>query len=163
MIDKKFEDKLNKLREMYINKRPEESENLDEGKVMNNIIIPDQNDIILPDEEKEEKLNAKLELLTDKLVTLDEKLEDLLANDASADDISELKYYIDAVKNKKLILEQKLELIKNGEFDAARKERVKRQLTDLELKRCKALLGKKDCSKINEKIALKKKAINRLR
>lgn len=49
---------------------------------------------------KKKKLNAKLELLTDKLVTLDEKLEDLLANDASADDISELKYYIDAVKNK---------------------------------------------------------------
>ncbi len=47
------------------------------------------------------------------------------------------------LKIKKLILEQKLELIKNGEFDAARKERVKRQLTDLELKRCKALLGKK--------------------
>ena len=54
----------------------------------------------LSDEEKEEKRNAKLELLTDKLVTLDEKLEDLFANDASADDISELKYYIDAVKNK---------------------------------------------------------------
>ena len=32
MIDKKFEDKLNKLREMYINKRPEESENLDDSK-----------------------------------------------------------------------------------------------------------------------------------
>ena len=142
MIDKKFEDKLNKLREMYINKRPEESEKLDDSKKFEAFMA-------LSDEEKEEKLNAKLELLTDKLVTLDEKLE--------------LKYYIDAVKNKKLILEQKLELIKNGEFDAARKERVKRQLTDLELKRCKALLGKKDCSKINEKIALKKKAINRLR
>ena len=152
MIDKKFEDKLNKLREMYINKRPEESEKLDDSKKFEAFMA-------LSDEEKEEKLNAKLELLTDKLVTLDEKLGDLLA----ADDISELKYYIDAVKNKKLILEQKLELIKNGEFDAARKERVKRQLTDLELKRCKALLGKKDCSKINEKIALKKKAINRLK
>lgn len=75
-----------------------------------------------------------------------------MAKNASADDISELKYYIDAVKNKKLILEQKLELIKNGEFDAARKERVKRQLTDLELKRCKALLGKKDCSKSMKKL-----------
>ena len=149
MIDKKFEDKLNKLREMYINKRPEESEKLDDSKKFEAFMA-------LSDEEKEEKLNAKLELLTDKLVTLDEKLGDLLAKNASADDISE-------VKNKKLILEQKLELIKNGEFDAARKERVKRQLTDLELKRCKALLGKKDCSKINEKIALKKKAINRLK
>ena len=156
MIDKKFEDKLNKLREMYINKRPEESEKLDDSKKFEAFMA-------LSDEEKEEKLNAKLELLTDKLVTLDEKLGDLLAKNASADDISELKYYIDAVKNKKLILEQKLELIKNGEFDAARKERVKRQLTALELKRCKALLGKKDCSKINEKIALKKKAINRLK
>ena len=135
MIDKKFEDKLNKLREMYINKRPEESEKLDDSK----------------------KFEAFMALSDE------EKLGDLLAKNASADDISELKYYIDAVKNKKLILEQKLELIKNGEFDAARKERVKRQLTDLELKRCKALLGKKDCSKINEKIALKKKAINRLK
>ena len=118
MIDKKFEDKLNKLREMYINKRPEESEKLDDSKKFEAFMA-------LSDEEKEEKLNAKLELLTDKLVTLDEKLGDLLAKNASADDISELKYYIDAVKNKKLILEQKLELIKNGEFDAARKERVK--------------------------------------
>ena len=39
----------------------------------------------------------------------------------------------------------------------------KKFVADLELKRCKALLGKKDCSKINEKIALKKKAINRLK
>ena len=101
MIDKKFEDKLNKLREMYINKRPEESEKLDDSKKFEAFMA-------LSDEEKEEKLNAKLELLTDKLVTLDEKLGDLLAKNASADDISELKYYIDAVKNKKLILEQKL-------------------------------------------------------
>ena len=106
---------------MYINKRPEESEKLDDSKKFEAFMA-------LSDEEKEEKLNAKLELLTDKLVTLDEKLGDLLAKNASADDISELKYYIDAVKNKKLILEQKLELIKNGEFDAARKERVKRCL-----------------------------------
>ena len=110
MIDKKFEDKLNKLREMYINKRPEESEKLDDSKKFEAFMA-------LSDEEKEEKLNAKLELLTDKLVTLDEKLGDLLAKNASADDISELKYYIDAVKNKKLILEQKLELIKNGGCD----------------------------------------------
>lgn len=151
MIDKKFEDKLKNLRELYIDKRPEVSQKLEDSKKFEAFMA-------LSDEEKEEKLHAKLEMLTDKLIKLDEKLGNALAND-----ISELKYYIDAVKNKKLILEQKLELIKNGEFDIARKERVKRQLTDLELKRCKALLGKKDCSKINEKIALKKKAINRLK
>ena len=156
MIDKKFEDKLKNLRELYIDKRPEVSQKLDDSKKFEAFMA-------LSDEEKEEKLHAKLEMLTDKLSKLDEKLGNALANEASANDISELKYYIDAVKNKKLILEQKLELIKNGEFDIARKERVKRQLTDLELKRCKALLGKKDCSKINEKIALKKKAINRLK
>ena len=155
MIDKKFEEKLKNLRELYLDKRPEKSAE-EQAQALEAYTK-------LTDEEKATKLRHQLEKLSEKLVKLDEKLGELRAEKASKADISELKYYIDAVKNKKMILEQKLELIEGGEFDAARREKVKRQLTDLELKRCRALLSKKDCSKIDEKIALKKEAMKRLK
>lgn len=56
MIDKKFEDKLNKLREMYINKRPEESEKLDDSKKFEAFMA-------LSDEEKKKSSTLNLNYL----------------------------------------------------------------------------------------------------
>ena len=48
MIDKKFEDKLKNLRELYIDKRPEVSQKLEDSKKFEAFMA-------LSDEEKEEK------------------------------------------------------------------------------------------------------------
>ena len=155
MIDKKIEEKLKNLRELYLEKR---SDKESDQKVQEFDTFTTLNT-----EEKEHKLLHQLELINQKLSQLNVRLTSLKAEKASKTELSELKYYIDNVKTKKVILEQKLEFIQSGELDATRKEKVKRQLTELELKRCKALLNKKDCSKIDEKIALKKEAIKRLK
>lgn len=155
MIDKDIEERLKTLRELYLDKRPEN----DDSKAVQEFSIF----TALTTEEKEKKILSQLDLISKKLLDLDEKLEELRSKKSSPSEISELKYYIDAVKNKKMILEQKLEFIQTGESDLARKDKIKRQLTELEIKRCKALLTKKDCSKIEEKIALKKELIKRLK
>ena len=57
MIDKKFEDKLKNLRELYIDKRPEVSQKLEDSKKFEAFMA-------LSDEEKEEKLqNLGIEIL----------------------------------------------------------------------------------------------------
>ncbi|MCL2113675.1 MAG: hypothetical protein FWH31_06935 [Streptococcaceae bacterium] len=153
MIDKDIEEKLKTLRELYLDKR---SENDDDEST------PELDAFTsLTTEEKENKLLSHIDMISKKLIHLDEKLGQLRSKKASKTEISELKYYIDVVKNKKSILEQKLDYIQSGEFDAARKDKIKRQLTELELKRCKALLTKKDYSKIEEKIAAKKEQIKK--
>ena len=53
MIDKKFEDKLKNLRELYIDKRPEVSQKLEDSKKFEAFMA-------LSDEEKEEKLLLNL-------------------------------------------------------------------------------------------------------
>ncbi|RZI49767.1 hypothetical protein [Lactococcus kimchii] len=155
MIDKKFEDKLKNLRELYLDKRSSVA-NDEKSKEMDAFMA-------LTDEEKVKKIRLHLKQIVEKLTLLDNKLTQARAAKADKTELAEIKAYIDAVKTKKLILEQKLKYIETGEFDATRKEKIKRQLADLELKRCKALLGKKDCSKIEEKIALKKDSIKRLK
>jgi hypothetical protein len=155
MIDKKIEERLKNLRELYLDKRhdsPSDS-TIKELEGFTSLTL----------DEKEQKLLKHLHFLAEKLTSLNDQLELLREKNANRNEITELLQYISAVKTKKNLLEQKLEFLQSGESLAARKERVKRQLTDLELKRCRAILSKKDCAKIDEKIASKKESIRRLK
>ena len=94
---------------------------------------------------------------------MSQKLKDFHQQDASYEQISKLKHQIEALKYKQSLLQQRLEYVDSGESDFTKKEKLKRQLTELELKRCRALLGKKSCIKIDQKINQKKELFKKIK
>ena len=154
MNAQEFEQKLKALRSQYLNKQADDRDNNNEK---SEIFTP------LSTEEKRKKLLDNLHLLDEKLALLSSQLVELRENKAPTDKISELKQNIETLKFKHKLIEQKLEYVENGEADLLKKEKLKRQLTDLELKRCKALLSERDCSKIEQKIALKKEMLKKIK
>ena len=59
------------------------------------------------------------------------------------------------LQEKEALLREKMDFINSGETDDARREKLKRTLLELELKRAKLRFADKDCSKIDEKIRQK--------
>jgi hypothetical protein len=138
-----FEQRLRALRERYLENFPQDEiaqrEQLEAFKSMTA-------------REKEAKLEEALQLLHEKKALLTEKLEKI----TDVAQKTELEAHMTQLNVKIQHFEDKLILIQSGESDVARKERLKRQLTNLELKRCKFVLsGVQDQSKIDEKIAHK--------
>ncbi|MDR0199965.1 MAG: hypothetical protein LBI43_05240 [Streptococcaceae bacterium] len=107
--------------------------------------------------EKLERIQSSLDILVEKKSLFKEKYHALKA-EGKLDEAEETMSHIQMIADKIMHLEEKMAWIRSGETDPAKKERLKRQLAALELKRCKAQLDKKHCGKIDEKIAAKKEA-----
>lgn len=84
------------------------------------------------------------------------KIELLHKQEASQpENQAKIQQSLDLLQEKKDLLLEKLDFINSGETDDARREKLKRTLLDLELKRAKLKFADKDCSKIDEKIRQK--------
>ncbi|MCL2676865.1 MAG: hypothetical protein FWF14_03230 [Streptococcaceae bacterium] len=142
MENKKLEEQLNHLRDRYLAKNND------------NVTSEEHIHAHMTSDEKVKRINEMFDLMNEKETLIKERLTQLQENDK--DQKEDLKHHLEAISEKRALLEQKLEYIQEGEFDTAKKERLKRQLAELELKRCKLMLNKKDCSKIAQKIAQKK-------
>lgn len=134
------EQKLKELRERY-------SEGTREDKSEKDIFTP------LSSQEKEQKIS---QILQDCLSGITQVQNEITENKENPTKNQEdLENKLDLLQDKKALLEQKLDYIRSGEDDDQRKERLKRTLLDLELKRSKLKFADKDCSKIDEKIKQK--------
>ncbi|MDR0297809.1 MAG: hypothetical protein LBI11_04065 [Streptococcaceae bacterium] len=109
-------------------------------------------------EEKVARIGEALALLADKKALLKEKFQ---AYKTAGKDTHEIEEHLALVAEKMQHLEEKLAWSRSDAADPVRKERLKRQLTTLEIKRCKAQLEQKKCGKIDEKIAAKRSAFHR--
>ncbi|MFC4651374.1 hypothetical protein ACFO26_00430 [Lactococcus nasutitermitis] len=147
MSELDFKEQLKKMRELYLENHP-----IDKGE--NEVFTP------LSIEEKEKKLLDALEHLTSKIAYIK---NEIAKNDSSSKSLDDLKEQLEIFENKRVLFEQKLDFIKNGDYDDARREKLKRQLTELELKRCKLKLSQKDCSKVNQKIKQKSELFKKLK
>lgn len=154
MLDKDFEERLQGLKKRFLENSeiPSDSKKQDAGEYF----------MSLSNEEKEKKVTEFLDLMTQKQALIGEQLEKLKAENAEPAKIEELEEHLDAIEAKRLHAEQKLRFIQSGEIDPAKKEKLKRQLAELEIKRCKATLAKKNCSKLDNKIAEKKELFKKL-
>ena len=155
MSDKDFEQMLRDLREQYLEKEEITEETSDSEK--SEIYTP------VSQEEKRHKILESLHLLEEKKLFLSQKLKDFHQQDACYEQISKLKHQIEAIKYKQSLFQQRLEYIDSGESDFTKKEKLKRQLTELEIKRCRALLSKKSCAKIDQKINQKKDLFKKIK
>ncbi|MEY8443477.1 hypothetical protein AALA52_04365 [Lactococcus ileimucosae] len=155
MSDKDFEQMLKDLRQQYLEKQSDTERTT----------VSDKGEVFTPvsQEEKRNKVLEALHLLEEKKLLLSNKLDDLHQQAASYEQISKLKHQIEALKHKQSLLKQKLEYIDSGESDFVKKEKLKRQLTELELKRCRAILSKKSCDKIDQKINQKKDLLRKIK
>jgi len=108
--------------------------------------------------EKEAKIQETLQLLSEKK----QLLMDKGAQTTEAAEKAELAEHIEALVEKIHHFEEKLAIIRSNESDSVKKERLKRQLAQLELKRCKSQLDKKNCNKIEQKIAHKKEIFKKI-
>ncbi|WP_054639473.1 hypothetical protein [Lactococcus fujiensis] len=91
------------------------------------------------------------------------KIEALTDQNAPIEEINALKDKLIDLEEHKDIFEHKLEFIRSGETDDQRKEKLKRQLLDLELKRSKLKLIQKDTAKIDIKIKQKLEIYKKLK
>lgn len=142
-MEKDIEKRLEALRSRFIKKYPQEDENID-TQVANFVNMSDQ--------QREEKIVDLMALLSKKRALFKEKY--ILSADEK--EKIELKEDIKVISDKLEQMESNLSLVRSGEFDATKIDKMKRQLINLELKRCKASLDGKDCSRIDQKIAEKK-------
>ncbi|QPS71067.1 hypothetical protein [Lactococcus garvieae] len=152
MPDKDFEQMLKDLRTQYLDK-PEMTTGIKKSEIFKTS----------SSEEKRNKIIEAIQLLEERRLFLSDKLKNLHQQDANYEQVSKLKHQIEAFKSKQILLQQKLEYIDSGESDFIKKEKLKRQLTELELKRCRALLSKKNLSKIDEKINQKKEQLKKIK
>lgn len=137
-----LEEKLQKLRSLYL-------ENHSTNPVEDHLFTP------LSREEKEQRILEKLKECTKDTDKMVKKIKEFSEENENSSEVADLKNYLETLRNRKIHLDQKLTSLQNDDFDIQRRERVKRQLLDLELKRAKLLLGRKDCSKIEQKIKQK--------
>ena len=86
-----------------------------------------------------------------------EALESTLSNQTDALSRENIQHHLEALADKKELMLQKLEYVKKDEFSAAKRERIKRQLAELEFKRCRLRMNNKDCSKLDKKIQEKQR------
>ncbi|MQW22849.1 MULTISPECIES: hypothetical protein [unclassified Lactococcus] len=134
-----FDEKLTELRALYFEKHP---------------IDPNESEVFTPLslEEKEQKtLNSLQDCVAD-IAHLSADIDSLKSQDAPEESIAALETRLRELEDRKLILEQKLEFILSGETDDQKKEKLKRQILELEVKRSKLKMAQKDCSKIDLKI-----------
>lgn len=146
---------LKDLRAQYLEKQDSSKDVEETGK--GEIFTP------ISKEEKRNKVIEGIHLLDEKKLSLSNKLKELHQHKNNSEKISKLKHQIESLKYKESLLKQKLEYIDSGESEFVKKEKLKRQLTELELKRCRALLSKKDCNKINQKINQKKELLKKIK
>ncbi|GBG96046.1 hypothetical protein [Lactococcus termiticola] len=144
MLDQKFQDKLNQLKARYL-------ENVGGEKNLTDKEAAAEYYANLSADEKEQKLIDFLDIYKQKEAIVKENITALKAEDGDAKRIDQLEEFLDGIQTKMMHAEQKLEVLHSG--DPANKEKLKRQLAALELKRCKALIAHKDCGKIDEKIS----------
>ncbi len=145
-----FDEKLKELRELYFEKHP--------------VINPDEN-LFTPLSlvEKEQKILEYLQVCMSDSAQLTAKIEALTDQNAPIEEINALKDKLINLEEHKDIFEHKLEFIRSGETDDQRKEKLKRQLLDLELKRSKLKLIQKDTAKIDIKIKQKLEIYKKLK
>jgi ribosomal protein L20 len=149
-----FDNKLQALRERFIDNFPQSEEDKETQ-------IAAFSALTL--EEKLEKVSKALELLDQKETLLKEEIASLNAdNKENSAQYSELSDQLHNIPIKREVLKHKQELLKNGELEPAKREKMKRQLTQLEIKRCKNTLDNKDCSKIEARIAHKKEIFKKV-
>ena len=143
-MEKNFEQQLKEMRERFV-------ENLLEDDLVSKNQIETFRSLTA--QEKEAKVKATLAFLGEKKAILSKKLLT-----ADSHEKTSLKHHIEAINKKTELFNQKLLYIQMGKVDAAKKEKFKRQLAALELKRYKLLLAQKeeDCARIDKKIIHKK-------
>ncbi|GAB2026941.1 hypothetical protein [Lactovum odontotermitis] len=150
-----FEATLQALRERFIENFPQDEAENTQLAVFS----------ALSADEKLEKVSSALDSLDKEISSLTEKMAALSSDKASDDkiagEIAEIQQQLKALNFKHEVLEHRIELMKNGELPAKR-DKMKRQLTQLEIKRCKNLLDKKSCRKIDAKIAHKKEIFKKV-
>ena len=139
MNKQNFDEKLKELRKLYDENHP---------------ITPAEGDVFTPLSlvEKEQYVLHEIQECLSELTHLVSTLELAIDQSESKERISGLKDKISNLERRKSILEQKLEFIRSGETDDQRKEKLKRQLLELELKRCKLKFADKDHAKVDQKI-----------
>lgn len=152
-----FEATLQALRERFIGNFPQDEAEDSQLAVFS----------ALSADEKLEKVSSALDSLDKEISSLTEKMAALhsssnkVSDDKIAGEIAEIQQQLKALNFKHEVLEHRIELMKNGELPAKR-DKMKRQLTQLEIKRCKNLLDKKNCRKIDAKIAHKKEIFKKV-
>lgn len=147
-MKKDFEQQLKEMRERFVENLLDDSTKKEQIETFRSLTT----------QEKEAKVKATLAFLAEKKAFLSNKLLTV-----DTDEKLELKHHIEAINKKIELFERKLMHIQLGAIDASKKEKFKRQLAALELKRYKLLLAKKteECIKIDEKIAHKKEQFKR--
>lgn len=143
MIEKDIEQRLQALRSRFMKNFPQDENDLTEQV---NAFVK------MSDQQREDKISDLMNILSEKKALLNEKYT------LSADEKEkrELKENIELITERIEQMRSELSSIRLGKHDDAKIEKIKRQLISLELKRSKTILGGKDCSRIDQKIAEKK-------
>ncbi len=137
-----FEERLKQLRKTYLEGGNEDKESQEINAFMN-----------LSKEDKIKKIEEHLSEINRKKEILESTLQDE-TSDISRED---LEHNLEALGAKKQLMLQKLEYVKKDEFNGAKREKIKRQLAELEFKRCRLRMNNKDCSKLDKKIQEKQR------
>jgi predicted GNAT family acetyltransferase len=137
-----FEERLKQLRKTYLEGGNEDKESQE----INAFMSLSKEDKIKKIEEHLSEINRKKEILES---TLQDKTSDISRED--------LEHNLEALGAKKQLMLQKLEYVKKDEFNGAKREKIKRQLAELEFKRCRLRMNNKDCSKLDKKIQEKQR------
>ncbi|WP_081167832.1 hypothetical protein [Lactococcus garvieae] len=137
-----FEERLKQLRKTYLEGGNEDKESQE----INAFMSLSKEDKIKKIEEHLSEINRKKEILES---TLQDETSDISRED--------LEHNLEALGAKKQLMLQKLEYVKKDEFNGAKREKIKRQLAELEFKRCRLRMNNKDCSKLDKKIQEKQR------
>jgi hypothetical protein len=137
-----FEERLKQLRKTYLEGGNEDKESQE----INAFMSLSKEDKIKKIEEHLSEINRKKEILES---TLQAETSDISRED--------LEHNLEALGAKKQLMLQKLEYVKKDEFNGAKREKIKRQLAELEFKRCRLRMNNKDCSKLDKKIQEKQR------
>ncbi|EKF52169.1 hypothetical protein [Lactococcus garvieae] len=137
-----FEERLKQLRKTYLEGGNEDKESQEINAFMS-----------LSKEDKIKKIEEHLSEINRKKEILESTLQDETSNISRED----LEHNLEALGAKKQLMLQKLEYVKKDEFNGAKREKIKRQLAELEFKRCRLRMNNKDCSKLDKKIQEKQR------
>lgn len=137
-----FEERLKQLRKTYLEGGNEDKDSQEINAFMS-----------LSKEDKIKKIEEHLSEINRKKEILESTLQDETSNISRED----LEHNLEALGAKKQLMLQKLEYVKKDEFNGAKREKIKRQLAELEFKRCRLRMNNKDCSKLDKKIQEKQR------
>lgn len=143
MAEQTFEERLKQLRKIYLENEVKDKKLQEINAFMNS-----------SKEDENKKIKARLAEIDSETYRLENALQNPLNNTVEREN---LKHNLEALKDKRKLMLRKLELIQKDECNEAKRERIKRQLAELEFKRCRLRLNNKDYSKLDKKIQEKQR------